>query len=259
MKIKIVKGAHKLIIKHNNSPPTLKKSMDIKDFTEIYYLISTGMQNVSSRKDTAKLRKDAIKSIASTGMVKLAFDTRRVNQETDYIPRRGLQNYHRSEAFLSEATSDKIQNFAKLKRGLEELKTKLGKQPEWQDSYARILLSTIDRAIRTDQQDGDYAESQPGVGSLDYLEELLYTRYRLDMNSIASKSEEELNKIILAKDESLTNRDKNSTEITKRDVATQSYDSLLDKLFGGVKATKDNPEVERTVTITIKDKFVEQK
>lgn len=233
--------------------------MDIKDFTEIYYLISTGIQGVASRKDTAKLRKETMKSIASTGMVKLAFDTRRVNQETDYIPRRGLQNYHRSEAFLSEATSNKIQNFAKIKRGLEDLKLKLGKQPEWQDSYARVLLSTIDRAIRADQKDGDYAETQPGVGSLDYLEELLFTRYRLDMNSIASKSEDELNKIILAKDESLTRKDVNDVEITKRDVATKGYDSLLDKLFDGVKATKDNPEVERTVTITIKDKFVEQK
>jgi hypothetical protein len=233
--------------------------MDIKDFTEIYYLISTGMQGVTSRKDTAKLRKETMKSIGSTGMVKLAFDTRRINQETDYIPRRGLQNYHRSEAFISEATADKIKNFAKIKSGLEDLKLKLGKQPEWQDSYARVLLSTIDRAIRTDQKDGDYAETQPGVGSLDYLEELLFTRYRLDMNSIASKSEDELNKIILAKDESLTRKDINHAEITKRDVATKGYDSLLDKLFDGVKATKDNPEVERTVTITIKDKFVEQK
>lgn len=233
--------------------------MDIKDFTEIYYLISTGIQGVASRKDTAKLRKETMKSIASTGIVKLAFDTRRINQETDYIPRRGLQNYHRSEAFLSEATSNKIQNFVKIKMGLENLKEKFGKQPEWQDSYARVLLSTIDRAVRTDQKDGDYAETQPGVGSLDYLEELLFTRYRLDMNSIASKSEDELNKIILAKDESLTRKDINHAEISKKDVATKSYDNLLDKLFDGVKATKENPEVERTVTITIKDKFVEQK
>lgn len=234
--------------------------MDIKEITEIYYLISTGSNEIAGRKDTANLRRTAMKSIASTGIVKLAFDTRRINQETDFIPRRGLQNYHRSEAFLSEATADKIQNFAKIKKGLEDLKMKFGREPEWQDSYARVLLNTIDRAIRTDQQDGDYAETQPGVGSLDYLEELLYTRYRLDMNSVASKSEDELNKIILAKDESLTRKDVNkAVEISKRDVVTQGYDSLLDKLFGGVKATKENPEVERTVTITIKDKFVEQK
>jgi hypothetical protein len=30
----------------------------------------------------------------------------------------------------------------------------------------------------------------------------------------------------------------------------------MEKLFGGIRATKENPEVERTVTITIKDKFV---
>lgn len=73
-------------------------------------------------------------------------------------------------------------------------------------------------------------------------------------------SPDQLKNIILEKDESLTRKDVNNAfEISKRDVATQTYDNLLDKLFGGVKATKENPEVERTVTITIKDKFVEQK
>jgi len=234
--------------------------MDIKDFTEIYCLISKGTKDVSQRKNMAKLRKYAMKSINSGSFVKLAFDTRRINQETDYIPRRGLQNYHRSEQFISEALSNKIKNFVKLKNVLEKLKQEFGREPEWQDSYARVLLNTIDRAIRSDQKDGDYTEAQPGVGSLDYLEELLYVRYRLEMNNISSLSEDKLEKIILERDESLTRKDVNNAfEISKRDVATQSYDSLLEKLFGGVKASKDNPEVERTVTITIKDKFVEQK
>jgi hypothetical protein len=33
---------------------------------------------------------------------------------------------------------------------------------------------------------------------------------------------------------------------------------LMEKLFGNVKANKENKEVERTVTITIKDKVVDQ-
>lgn len=231
--------------------------MDIHEIAEIYYLISSGSNEISGRKDTADLRKQALNSLTSTGLKKFAFDTRRINQETDFIPRRGLQNYHRSEAFLTEATSSKIANFAKLKRGLEDLKAKFGKEPEWQDSYARVLLSTIDRAIRSDYNDGDYAETQPGVGSLDYLEEMLFARYKLDMNSISSKSEDELNKIILAKDENLIHKNINAVPITKTEIVTQGYDSLMEKLFGNVRASKEHPEIERTVTITIKDKYVE--
>lgn len=231
--------------------------MDIHEVAEIYYLISSGSNEISGRKDTADLRKQALNSLTSTSLKKVAFDTRRINQETDFIPRRGLQNYHRSEAFLTEATSNKIANFVKLKKGLEDLKARFGKEPEWQDSYARVLLGTIDRAIRSDYNDGDYAETQPGVGSLDYLEELLFARYKLDMNSIASKSEDELNKIILAKDENLVHKNINAIPITKTEIVTQGYDSLMEKLFGNVKASKEHPEIERTVTITIKDKFVE--
>ena len=233
--------------------------MNIKEFAEIYYLISSGSSEIAVRKDMSKFRKQILNSFDnSDGFKKVAFDTRRINQETDFIPRRGLQNYHRSEAFLSEATSNKIQNFAKIKRGLENLKEKYGKEPEWQDSYARILLNSIDRGIRTNLNDGDYAENQPGVGSLDYLEEMLFARYKLDMNSIATKSEDELNKIILAKDENLIHKNI-VAPVTKTEIITQGYDSLLEKLFGNVRASKENPEIERTVTITIKDKFVEQK
>ena len=105
--------------------------MNIKEFAEIYYLISSGSSEIAVRKDMSKFRKQILNSFDnSDGFKKVAFDTRRINQETDFIPRRGLQNYHRSEAFLSEATSNKIQNFAKIKRGLENLKEKYGKEPE---------------------------------------------------------------------------------------------------------------------------------
>lgn len=233
--------------------------MNIKDFSELYLLISGGSQDISARKEAISLRKDSLNSLINSGFKKLAFDTRRINQETEFNPRRGLQNYHRSEKFITEATSQKIKNFLKLKKVLQELKDKYGKEPEWQDSYARVLLNTLEKSLRVEEKDGDYAEGQPGMGSFDYLEELLYVRYRLEMNNIQSMSEEKLKKIILDKDEALTHTDANaavSCEVSKRDVATQGYDTLLEKLFGGVKATAENPEVERTVTITIKDKFV---
>lgn len=108
--------------------------------------------------------------------------------------------------------------------------------------------------MRIGLNDGDYAEAQPGMGSLDYIEELLHVRYRLAFEDITKMADADLRRVILSKDEELTRKDVNKAlEITKNDVATQSYDTLLEKLFGGVRATKENPEVERTVTITIKD------
>ena len=157
----------------------------------------------------------------------------------------------------TEAMADKLKSLAKLKDVLGNLKQIYGKEPEWQDSNARVLLSTLEKGLRTDQKDGDYTEVQRGVGSLDYIQELLHVRYRLDFDGLNKMAESDLKRVILSKDEELTRKDVNQAlEISKRDVATQSYDTLLEKLFGGVRATAENPEVERTVTITIKDKFV---
>lgn len=232
--------------------------MDITEILEIYQIIAEGSEKALARREGLALRKIALDSILNGAIVKIAFDTRRINQETDYNPRRGLQNYNRSEQFMTDANSQKITNFTKLKNILGELKTKYGREPEWQDSYSRVLLNTLDIALRTNQNDGDFGETQSSIGSFDYVEELLFTRYRLETNSISKYGEEQLRNIILSKDESLIRKtDIPKYEITKRDVSTQPYDSLMDKLFNGVRASRENPEVERTVTITIKDKFVE--
>ena len=235
--------------------------MKLDTFTELYNLISNGTEGITSRKTAMRLRKVGLNSfISGQGFNKVAFDTRRIDQEVEINPRRGLQNYNRSEAFLSELMGEKLKNFAKVRNVLNKLKDVYGKEREWQDSNARVLLATIDNGLRTHLKDGDYTEAQPGTGSLDYIEELMHVRYRLGFDEISKMAEEDLKKVILAKDEDLVRKDVNKAlEITKGDVATQSYDTLLEKLFGGVRATKENPEVERTVTITIKDKFVEQK
>jgi len=235
--------------------------MKLDEVLELYSLITRGTQNVAQRKLSRMLRKSGLNSIQSgQGFTKIAFDTRRIDQETEYNPRRGLQNYQRSEAFITEAMSQKIKNFAKLRRVLEGLKQTYGREHEWQDSNARVLLSTLDNGLRTITKDGDFTDSQPGLGSFDYLEELLHVRYRLTFDDLVKMGESDLKKVILLKDEELTHKDTSGNlEITKSDVASQTYDTLLEKLFGGVRATKENPEVERTVTITIKDKFVEGK
>lgn len=234
--------------------------MKLDDISELYNLISRGTENLPSRKQSIVLRKAGMDSyLSGNGFTKVAFDTRRIDQETEYNPRRGLQNYNRSEAFLSEAVGQKLKNFAKLRNVLEGLRSEFGREHEWQDSNARVLLSTLDKGLRTGIDDGDYAVSQPAQGSLDYIEELLHVRYRLSFDDLTKLAESDLKRVILSKDEELTRKDvNNALEITKSDVASQSYDTLMEKLFGGVRATKDNPEVERTVTITIKDKFVEK-
>lgn len=234
--------------------------MELDEISELYLLISRGTENVSSRKESMGLRKVCIASISSgQGFNKFAFDTRRIDQEIEMNPRRGLQNYNRSEAFLTEAMGSKIKNLAKLKDVLGELKQQYGKEPEWQDSNARILLSTLDKGLRTSINDGDFTDAQPGTGSLDYIEELLHVRYRLSFDDLSIKNASDLKRVILSKDEELTRKDVNKAlEITKSDIGTQSYDSLLDKLFTGVKATQENKSVERTITITIKDKILEE-
>lgn len=232
---------------------------DLLEVIELYNLISRGSANHGSRKQARLLRKTALESAKSgQGFTKLAFDTRRIDQETEYNPRRGLQNYNRSEAFLSEGTAQRVMNFAKVRNVLNGLKEVHGKTHEWQDSNARILLTAIDKGLRTGIDDGDFASmNQPGVGSFDYLEELMNVRYRLTYDDLTTMSESDLKRVILAKDEELV-RDRNvkqALEITKQDVATKGYDSLIEKLLEGCKASSENPDVERTITITIRDKF----
>jgi hypothetical protein len=231
--------------------------MDFGSLFDIYQLLSEGQENIALRKHFIGTRKWALNTFQD-GFVKQAFDTRRIDQETEYNPRRGLQTYNRSEAFISEAMATKIENFTKLRDVLVGLKDVYGKEPEWQDSNARVLLSTLDAGLRTSTNDGDFTACQPGVGSFDYIEELMHMRYRLGFDDLSSMGETDLRKVILSKDEELLHKGlKKSLEITKSDVAKYGYDTLLDKLFN-VQATQENSDVERTVTITIRDTIKKQ-
>ncbi|MGI0058126.1 MAG: hypothetical protein ACREBJ_00015 [Nitrosotalea sp.] len=232
--------------------------MSLLEVTELYNLISRGSENVGTRKQSRQLRKVALGTLSSgQGFTKMAFDTRRIDQETEYNPRRGLQNYQRSEAFITEGSATRVKNFAKLRNVLNGLKNVYGKEHEWQDSNARVLLTAIDKGLRTTINDGDFGlQNQPGVGSFDYLDELINVRYRLTHDQLTRIGETDLAKVILAKDEELTRKDvKQALEITKGDVANKGYDSLIEKLFDGCKASAENPDVERTITITIRDRF----
>lgn len=231
--------------------------MKLDDFSELYQLISSGSESLPARKQAILLRKAGLKAYTSSeGFTKVAFDTRRIDQETEYNPRRGLQNYNRSEAFLTEAVGRKLVHLAKLRNVLESLREEFGREHEWQDSNARVLLATLNNGLRAGLNDGDYATTQPAQGSLDYIEELLHVRYRLGFDDLSRMSDLELRKAILSKDEEITRKGVHQAlEITKGDVQKQSYDTLMDKLFSGCRASEDNPDVERTITITIRDRF----
>jgi hypothetical protein len=259
--------------------------MKLEELIEVYSLISRGVENISARQEAQSVRKVAFASLSNQGLTKVAFDTRRVNQETDFIPRRGLQNYHRSEQFVSEAVFHKITAFNKLNGVLDQLKADLGKEPEWQDSYARVLSSAIQKSLRTDQSDGDFSDAQPSMASLAYLEELLYVRYRLTPESLLTMSEDQLRLTILKKDELLLRREANidftpkpTAEITPADVAKFSYEQMMEKMLmtmaqmmnsqklvpeaqlpivkedkpQTVNLKNSNSDNDRTITITIK-------
>ena len=248
--------------------------------------LSKRASNLALRQETHALRYAMFSSVLSGGFTKLAFDTRRINQETEYNPRRGLQNYNRSDKFLSDNIVNKIQAYTKLAELLNQLKVEYGREPEWQDSYTRILTAAVDNGLRTVQADGDFSDCQPSIGSLDYLDELIYVRYRLTTDGIMGMSEENLRKSILSKDDQLVRQGISNTmgfsnANTPPDMSKNNYDGMVEKMLAtlaqvmtsykppmpddnltsklfDIKATKDSPEVERTVTITIKDKMVNE-
>ena len=251
--------------------------MKLDTVLEIYELISSGTEDVLTRKLCTIMRKQEFK-LFNANLIKNAFDTRRIDQETTYNPRRGLQNYHRSEPFISQGMSEKIKAFSKLSAVLDQIKLEYGRESEWQDSYVRVLSSAVHKGLRTVQADGDYSDAQPSMASLAYLEELMYVRYRLTADSLMTMAEQDLRNAILSKDELLTNGgnfNMSSSPIIPSDVSKYSYDHMMEKMLStvaqvisqmkpqddltsklfDVKATKDSPDIERTVTINIKDKI----
>lgn len=132
-------------------------------------------------------------------LIKQAFDTRRIDQETQFNPRRNLQYYQRSEPFISSGFSDHIKLFFKIKTSADTIKEQFIGDPDWLDSHARILCNALDNTLRIEQKDYDFFKPQ-----FDYLDELLYLRYRLKKEDIERLSEQEIKNVLLGKDERLS-------------------------------------------------------
>ncbi len=235
--------------------------MKILEAMAIYYVIA--------KASNANVKHD---SISGPALTKVAFDTRRINQEVEYNPRRGLQYYHRSEGFIQKDAANMIKTFGKLKGVVDNLKQKYLGSPEWLDSYCRVLSASLDRILRANQQDGDYFQPH-----LDYLEELMDMRYRLKLSDIETFGEEKLQSVLLAKDEKLShafiindnNNIKSSIDksgnvnkaqeiIVKNDHSADGINVLIEKLLGTVRASEDNKNVERSFTITVRDTLLDK-
>lgn len=195
--------------------------------------------------------------VSTESIVKNAFDTRRTNQELEFNPRRNLQYYHRSEPFITKDASAQIKTLFKLKIAVDTIKEDFIGDPDWLDSYARVLSASIDRTLRTEQKDMDFFKPQ-----LDYINELLYLRYRIKGDDIERFSERQLRDIILEKDDKLQHKyiyaQYNNEKIVKTNSIEKTEDTLMNKLFGSVKASIENKNVERTVSITINDKIKDE-
>ncbi len=204
---------------------------------------------------------------APAPLVKVAFDTRRVDQENTRNPRTNLQYWHRAEPFIDEDDNKKLKLFAKLLEALDSIKKDLGTDPYWFESYARVLHDTVTRTLRIKQADLDIFRPQ-----LSYLEQLLFARYRMTMFDLEKKSESEIRDVILSKDETLMKRgeflkntmlaseagEKNQQIVIDGNGTKTTQEALVNAIFGNQDFRKDGERtVERTITITIRDNVID--
>lgn len=198
---------------------------------------------------------------------KVAFDTRRVNQSSQRNPRANLQNWHRTDPFVSQKLDSKIKTFSKLNDVLNTISSEFENDKDYIGSYASELHEHVKRGLRTEIKDGDYFDPH-----LSYLEQLVFARYRLSMDDLQKKSSSELKNAILAKDESLVNKasEKKSEQskvsvsaaptgsLKTNGVSEYNHENIIQALFGGSHFRKANEKkVQRTITITINDEVKE--
>lgn len=225
---------------------------------------------VSSYEDFSikrEARKSFLEKINKTGLKKVAFDTRRIDQMTDRNPRENLQHYHRSDPFITEDFDKKIKQFHKLNEVLVDIEKDYHRDPYYINCYARELREHVKRGLSDGIGDGDYHKSH-----LSYLEQLVLNRYRLSMNDIDSLPPFEIRKSILLKDETLLRLGKpnSSAENTIKKsespqpilISTGNQQSSGNDIFGSLingmanAERVDGKKVQRTITITISDEVL---
>ncbi len=229
--------------------------MNPNNLLDIYAIVCAFTENHNKRVKYAQFREKYLKPV----LVKNAFDTRRINQNTEFNPRRNLQYYQRSEPYIDEKTAEQIKLFFKVKVATDDIREEFIGEPDWLDSYTRILCNAIDQTLRVEQKDYDYSGPQ-----LDYLSELLYVRYRLQAADIANATPALLRQAFLNKDEKLLRRavftnykDGLNTQTVHQEQDIQKNSDVHKNI--GVKnintkgkiKTKKNKDVDKSITINI--------
>ena len=221
----------------------------------------------ASRQDTFNniVYKIAFGDKEPAGFKKVAFDTRHIDQETERNPRTNCQYWHRSQEFIDAEDQKKIEVFAKLIKPLNIIKEKFGTQPEYHNSYSRVLLDTIEQSLRLKEGELDVFKPQ-----LSYISQLLDARYRLQLDQIDKMSEAEITETLLRKDEDLVKRAmymlltggaervKTSNEpiVAQTNYKTGLQTDLGNLILGGDFRKGGEQAVERTITIKIRDEVV---
>ena len=250
-----------------------KIAVDFADYVEMGFDVcpSEPVYRIQSRDESLSIslraRLAALEALQSgfKPIRKVAFDTRRIDQESERNPRTNLQYWHRADAFIDEGDESKLRVFAKLMTILTDLKKDFGTQPEWFESYSRVLHDNVYRILRIKQADLDIFKPQ-----LSYLEQLVDARYRLSMEDLDKLSNNEIRAKILSKDEALMKRGQflqetglvskgNENQQIKIDGNVAStQESIVNAIFGNTGMRRDGEKtVERTITITIRDQAID--
>lgn len=199
-------------------------------------------------------------------LTKLAFDQRKFDPTKDIHPRTALQNYIRNDEYLDRTATKEVEILLKLKKPIEEIYKEYHSLPEWIDSYSRSLQNGLDRIMNI-----SFGELELFKPQIEYLKQLLYLRYRLSLEDILSKSEEELKKIILEKDEKMVKShtlDKLKSSAAKEEIKKEApiikdsngltQESIVNAIFGNNQIRRSGEKtVERTITITIRDQVLD--
>lgn len=201
------------------------------DFDSLDKLLHKNQNNIEQRK------------LARANLKKVAFDTTRFTQDLVVNPRPGVQEFVRRDPFISMDVADKIKIILKLHDLCQELKNKFERSPEWKNSYVRALYDATSDILQLGKNKSNYM-----LNRIDHLDQVFYLRYRLYLSDTVRYSPSELKDIILSKDEKLMQIDP-----IHRQPQTDVVSALDSSSLGNIIQKSNDPNVERVITITIKD------
>lgn len=219
---------------------------------------------------TRSARKAAFLRLYNAPIQKYAFDARKTDQDSERNPRHNLQYYSRSQQYIDEEDQKRLEAFARLVKPLDAIKDKYGSHPEYFDSHARKLRENVKTILKVRESDMDIFRPQ-----MDYLEQLLYARYRISAEDLEKMSSEMLKNRILSKDEDLLKRgsfmhvtgnpeddkqrNRSKVFVKDSDGGKITQDSIVNAIFGNNNFRRDGEKkVERTITITIRDEVLNE-